>query len=66
MSEMPEIRALLREFFGNDPKKIELWLDTKNPLLGGLSPMEMVHVGREEKLLEFVKTSLAENERSEE
>jgi hypothetical protein len=35
---------------------------TKNPLLGDVSPFEMIRAGRYAKLLMWVKHQLAENE----
>ena len=63
MSEVHEVVDLLRIFFDRDPKKIHAWLNSKNPMLGDISPMQMIHLGREKKLLEFVRSALAENER---
>lgn len=52
--------AHLLEFFKGDFDKVELWLSTKNPLLGGVSPWVMLCV-RPGKLLGFVETQLSEN-----
>lgn len=50
------------EFFKGDQTKTELWFKTSNPLLGNVSPIDMVRLGRFAKLVHFVETSLAENE----
>lgn len=60
-----EAQTLVAKFFDGDGAKTLLWMTTKNPLLGNLSPREMIQMGREDKLLKFVKESLAENERPE-
>jgi len=52
--------AHLLEFFGGDVDKVLLWLDMKNPLLGGARPC-VVLVCRPGKLLDFVETTTAEN-----
>jgi hypothetical protein len=44
--------------------KSEIWFETKNPLLGGVSPNDMIDAGREEKLLKFIEYSMDENVRS--
>lgn len=49
-------------FFKGDKEKAELWWITANPLLGGVKPIEMVMMGRPEKVLAFIKNQLAENE----
>lgn len=54
------ILALLDNFFKN-PGKTDLWLRTKNPLLGDLKPLDMIKAGKEKRLLNFIKNSLREN-----
>ena len=53
---------LVNEFFGSD-KKAELWMTSANPLLGGVSPEDMIRMGRSERLLKFVRYNLDENRR---
>jgi hypothetical protein len=53
----------LVEGFFRDPEKTILWFSIPNPLLGGLSPRDMIRVGRFKKLLNFVQTALNENEK---
>ncbi len=55
-----EIRDLINTFF-EDTGTTERWMKAKNPLLGGLSPRDMLEAGRGEKLLKFVKQQLSEN-----
>lgn len=57
-----EIVTRVREFFAHDGKAA-LWMETPNPLLGDVSPNDMLAAGREEKLLRFVVGALAENGR---
>jgi len=47
----------------NDHDKTMLWFQVSNPLLGGMSPRDMIRVGRFKKLLKFVQTALNENKR---
>jgi len=54
---------LLLPFFKGSQSKVDQWMRTENPLLGGLSPVTMIRTGRHEKLLQFIKTSLDENVR---
>lgn len=59
---------LVDEFFA-DAGTAERWMKLSNPLLGGLSPNEMIDRGQGEKLFNYVKTQLEENkpkEKSEE
>jgi hypothetical protein len=53
--------GLVAQFF-RDEKKTVLWFKTPNPLLGDVSPREMIRVGKFKKLLSFIQNALAENE----
>jgi uncharacterized protein (DUF2384 family) len=53
----------LVEGFFNDRQKTMLWFSTPNPLLGSMAPRDMIRLGRFKKLLNFVQTALAENQR---
>lgn len=45
----------LNDFFDNDQQRIYLWLTTENPSLGNVTPFDMIKLGREKKLLEFIE-----------
>lgn len=72
-NKMPtELKARLTEWatalnlvagFFNDQDKTILWFCIPNPLLGGMSPCDMIRVGRFKKLLNFIQTALDENQR---
>ena len=47
-------------FFNNESKSID-WMYTRNPLLGDVSPVSMIKVGRFDKLMQFIYTQLEEN-----
>jgi hypothetical protein len=49
--------------FFHDEKKTIIWFFMPNPLLGGMSPRDMIRVGRFKKLLNFIQTALDENQR---
>jgi hypothetical protein len=40
---------------------LHLWMATPNPLLGGLSPLQMLHAGRGEKLAQFIECAAEAN-----
>lgn len=44
-----------------DENKTMLWFQIPNPQLGGMSPRDMIRVGRFKKLLRFVQTALDGN-----
>jgi hypothetical protein len=53
---------LVASFFQDQGKTI-VWFFMPNPLLGGMSPRDMIRVGRFKKLLNFIQTALDENQR---
>lgn len=62
LTEWATALNLVEGFFKN-PDKTILWFSIPNPLLGGMSPRDMIRVGRFKKLLNFVQTALDENQR---
>jgi hypothetical protein len=60
---MTTIYELVFRFF-NDDKKTRVWLQTPNPMLGGVSPSDMVRMGRYDRLLRFVMRSIKEGQLS--
>lgn len=56
------VLKLVVEFFGGNVKKAELWMNSRNPLLGNITPEFMISVGRSDRLLKFVKNCIAENQ----
>lgn len=61
LTEIAVVCGLVAQFFGGDSLKTKLWFKTRNPLLGNLSPRDMIRFGRHEKLRRFVMDALAEN-----
>lgn len=41
-----------------DEKKTILWFQTPNPMLGDISPRDMIRAGRFRKLLKFIQTAI--------
>lgn len=54
---------LIAEHFKGDNAKTSLWFTTVNPLLGYVTPRDMIRFGRFKKLYKFVFNALAENKR---
>jgi len=52
---------LVAQFF-RDEQKTVLWFKTPNPLLGDISPRDMIRIGRFKKLRQFILQALSENE----
>jgi hypothetical protein len=61
LQEIANICGLVAQFFGGDVAKTALWFKTENPLLGKISPRDMIRYGRYEKLYRFVMSALGEN-----
>jgi hypothetical protein len=61
LMEIANICGLVAQFFEGDVAKTALWFRTKNPLLGNISPRDMIRYGRYEKLRRFVMDALEEN-----
>ena len=52
---------LVAQFFKDEHKTV-LWFKTPNPLLGEMTPRDMIRVGRFRKLYRFIQNALSENE----
>jgi hypothetical protein len=61
LQEIAGTCGLVAEFFGVDASKTALWFKAENPLLGNISPRDMIRYGRYEKLHRFVMTALEDN-----
>ena len=54
LEQIANIVGLVAEYFEGDPARTALWFKTPNPLLGEISPRDMIRYGRYRKLLNFV------------
>ena len=54
---------LVAQHFQGNKNKTILWFTTQNPLLGNVSPRDMIRFGNYKKLFKFVVNALAENKR---
>lgn len=63
VEERVRVWALVLEevarFFDGDVKKTVLWFNIPNPLLGEVSPRDMILYGRASKLLQIVRDEIA-------
>lgn len=53
--------SLVAQYFKNEHKTV-LWFKTQNPLLGNITPRDMIRIGRFKKLQRFILNALGENE----
>ena len=59
-NDLSEIKELLMSFF-EDEEKVELWLNTENPNLGGVKPLKLMESDRADKVIAFIKSALDED-----
>lgn len=59
--ELEQLCEQVVGFFEGDLTKAALWFRLPNPLLGDLTPRDMIRYGRYAKLQEFVVEAIAEN-----
>lgn len=52
---------LVLKFFDGDKARTEMWHHTRNLHIGWFKPLEFISNGREEKLLEFIKSAIEVN-----
>jgi predicted nucleotidyltransferase len=60
LEEIANVIALVAQFFASDVRKTALWFRTRNPMLGQMSPVEMIRLGRFDRLRRFVMDALAD------
>jgi uncharacterized protein (DUF2384 family) len=61
MAEIANVCELVAGYFQGDALRTALWFKTKNPMLGQISPRDMIRFGRYERLRQFVTEALSEN-----
>ena len=62
LKEWANLFNLVAQFFEGDPIKTALWFKTTNPMLGNITPRDMIRYGRYTKLLKFILNALSENQ----
>lgn len=65
LENIANICNLIFQFFQSDVKT-KLWLQTPNPMLGNMSPRDMIRFGRFAKLQRFVTQAMEEGNASDE
>ncbi|MGH6946890.1 MAG: hypothetical protein ACREDZ_06140 [Kiloniellales bacterium] len=54
LEQIADICAMVAGYFDGDIEKTALWFRTPNPMLGDISPRDMIRFGRYKRLLKFV------------
>jgi hypothetical protein len=52
-------RTYVMDFLG--PEKAALWWDAPNPLLGNVSPNDMVRLGKQDRLFQWIEQQMITN-----
>jgi hypothetical protein len=54
LEQIANICALVADHFSGDIEKTALWFKTPNPMLGDISPRDMIRYGRYKRLMKFI------------
>jgi putative toxin-antitoxin system antitoxin component (TIGR02293 family) len=54
LEQIANICALVAEYFEGDIEKTALWFKMPNPMLGDISPRDMIRYGRYKRLMKFI------------
>ena len=54
VAEIANVCEMVAEHFDGDAERTALWFRFKNPILGGISPRDMIRFGRYQKLLQVI------------
>lgn len=60
LEEIANVANMVARIFDGDGAKTALWFRTKNPMLGDVSPRDMVRLGRYDRLRKFVVSAIAD------
>jgi uncharacterized protein (DUF2384 family) len=60
IERIDEISDLIHDRFNGNEEKVSNWWRSPNPLLANHTPLAFLDMGREAKLLKFVKKSIDE------
>lgn len=60
LEEIANIANRIARVFDGDAQKSALWFRTSNPMLGEISPRDMLRMGRYKRLVKFINESLKE------
>ena len=62
LTEVAALCNAVSQFFHGDARKTALWFQVRNPMLGDISPREMIRIGLHRKLSRFIVDALREGE----
>jgi len=62
LEQIATICNLVAQFFEGNAEKTALWFTTKNPMLGDMTPRDMIRFGRYDKLRRFVIGAIVDDQ----
>jgi hypothetical protein len=63
MEQIANCSLMVARYFNGDARKVSLWFGAPNPMLGNVSPRDMIRYGRFLKLQRFISGALTEASR---
>jgi hypothetical protein len=60
LEEIASVANMVASVFDGDNAKTALWFRTKNPMLGDISPRDMIRLGRYDRLRKFIVSAMAD------
>ncbi len=57
--ELVSVLSVVSSQLGQDKEKTKLWFNMPNPMLGGVSPLNMILLGKHKKLMKFIQRSMS-------
>lgn len=64
LEEIANTINLVAQAFDGDAERTAAWFRARNPMLGDVSPKEMIRLGRYERLRKFIINAMSERPRS--
>lgn len=62
LEEIADTINLVAQAFGGDAQKTVSWFKARNPLLGDISPRDMIRLGRYERLRRYIINAMTERQ----
>ena len=56
-----ELSEMVRETMAWDFERAEVWMHADNPFFGGISPCQMIFLGKSQKVRKFIENAAEEN-----
>lgn len=57
--ELISVLSVVSSNLEDDKERTRLWFSLPNPMLGGLSPVQMILIGKHKKLMKFIERSIS-------